>query len=347
MANKNQPNSERLAGRVTRAFLGLRLDCAQCHNHPYAEWKQADFQGLAAFFGTTRQGLTGIFETTGEYEVENRKTGKMEAIAPRVPFLPEALPSQGSRRQRLAAWVTDPRNTHFAQATVNRTWALLFGRPLAEPVDDLAASGVTPPALLILAEDFAAHHYDLQRLIRVITATEAFRLDSAADHEITDAHEKVFAAFPLTRLRPEQMAGSILQAASLETIDRDVDLLTLVATAAGRRDFVTRYGDTGEDEFEGGAGTIPQRLLLLNGNLVKEKTKDALFNAATRIALLAPDDRAAVRTAYLAVLTREPTPAEAAHFEQRLAGTRGTERNQHMEDLCWALINSTEFSWNH
>jgi hypothetical protein len=346
-ANKNRPNPERLAGRVARAFLGVRLDCAQCHNHPYAEWKQEDFQGLAAFFGAARQGLTGTYDGKDEYRLEDRKTGTMEVIAPRVPFLPEALPSQGGRRQRLAAWVTDPRNTHFAQATVNRTWALLFGRPLVEPVDDLGAAGVSPAALRLLADDFAAHGYDLQRLIRLITATEAFRLDSAADHEITDAHEKVFAAFPLTRLRPEQVAGSILQAASLKTLDSDVNLLELVGQYFGEREFVRRYGDTGEDEFDGRGGTIPQRLLLLNGNLVKDKTKDALFNAATRIALLAPDDATAVRTAYLTVLTREPTPPEAAHFEERLKGSKGKARNQRMEDLFWVLLNSTEFSWNH
>src|SRR5262249_38412999 len=153
--------------------------------------------------------------------------------------------------------------------------------------------------------------------IRLIVATEAFQLDSAADHEITDAQEKVFAAFPLTRLRPDQVAASILQSASLKTIGRDPNLIELLATSIGERDFVKRYGDTGEDEFDSRGGTIPQRLLLLNGNLVKEKTKDALFNAATRIALLAPDDRTAVRKAYLTVLTREPTAEEAAHFEER------------------------------
>src|SRR5262249_30282907 len=105
-ANKNHPNAERLAGRVARAFLGIRLDCAQCHNHPYAEWKQADFQDLAAFFGQVRQGLTGTYDGKEEHRLEDRKTGRWETIAPRVPFLPEALPAQGSRRQQLAAWVT-------------------------------------------------------------------------------------------------------------------------------------------------------------------------------------------------------------------------------------------------
>src|SRR5262249_43379121 len=158
---------------------------------------------------------TGTYDGKEEHRLEDRKTGRWETIAPRVPFLPEALPAQGSRRQQLAAWVTDPRNQPFARALVNRVWALLFGRPLVEPVDDLGTAGAPPAALQILADDLAAHGYDLRRLIRLIVATEAFQLDSAADHEITDAQEKVFAAFPLTRLRPDQVAASILQSASL------------------------------------------------------------------------------------------------------------------------------------
>ena len=113
------------------------------------------------------------------------------------------------------------------------------------------------------------------------------------------------------------------------------------------KDFVTRYGDTGEDEFDGRGGTIPQALLRMNGKLVKDKTEPGLIGAASRIGSLAPDDRTAVATAYLGVLTRRPTPEEAAHFEARLAGTKGKERNERMEDFYWTLINSTEYSWNH
>ena len=103
MQNKgNQPDAERLAGRVTRAFLGIRLDCAQCHNHPYEDWKQADFRGLAAFFGQVQTGLTGTSTTTDgrALELENRKTGsqRVETIAPRVPFRGTLLPARTGRR---------------------------------------------------------------------------------------------------------------------------------------------------------------------------------------------------------------------------------------------------------
>jgi hypothetical protein len=347
-ANKNQPNPERLAGRVARAFLGLRLDCAQCHNHPFEKWKQLDFQGLAAYFGQVHSGGTGIYDdANAEYEMEDRRTGGRQKVDPAVPFLPELLPEEGTCRERLAAWVTHPQNPYFARATVNRTWAILCGRPLVDPVDDLGNAGELPRPLELLAEDFVAHNHDLHRLIRIIATTDVFRRDSAADHEIIEAHEKAWAAFPLTRLRPEQVAGSILQAASVQTIDRQSHILTRIGRLTGINDFVKRYGDTGEDEFNERGCTIPQCLLVMNGDLVKEKTQQQLFNASTRIGWQAPDDRAAVEAAFLAVLTRRPGTEETGRFGERLHGSRGEERSRRMEDLFWTLVNTTEFKWNH
>jgi Protein of unknown function (DUF1553)/Protein of unknown function (DUF1549) len=348
---KKNIDPERLSARVARAFLGVRIDCAQCHPHPFQPWKQEDFHGLAAFFGQTHQGFTGIYDGDGEHEMEVRKTGKKVVTPPHVPFLPELLPNEGSRRQRLAVWVTHPRNPYLARATVNRVWALMFSRALVDPVDDMGNPEQRPPALErvldLLADDFVQHGFDLRRLIRVIAATEAFQLDSAAETEVTEAQETAWAAFPLTRLRPEQVVGSLLQAASLETINNQSHLLVRLIRAAGEKEFVDRYGDPGEDEFDGRAGTIPQRLLLMNGRITHERTKEDMFNAATRIAWLAPTDKLAVETAYLAVLTRRPTPDESAHFVKRLDGTREQQRQQRLTDLYWTLVNSTEFSWNH
>jgi hypothetical protein len=344
--NQNQPDPVRLAGRVTRAFLGLRLDCAQCHNHPFAEWKQGDFRGFSAFFGQTHVGFRGIYDGDGEYEVEDSKTKIKSVIPPRVPFASELLPSKGSRRERLAAWVTHARNPYFARATVNRVWALLFGRPLVEPVDNLQSGEFTPRALNLLADDFAAHGFDLRRLIRVIAGTEVYRLDSAADHQVGETEERTWAVFPLTRLRPEQVAGSVLQAASVATIDAESHILVRLARLGQENEFVQRYGDTGEDEFDGRGGTIPQRLLLMNGKLVRERIQATPMNATTRIAWIAPTDAKAVEVAYLAILSRRPTAEEAEYFERFLAD-RSLSRPQRLEDLFWALINSTEFSWNH
>jgi Protein of unknown function (DUF1549)/Protein of unknown function (DUF1553) len=345
---KNKLDPERLAGRVARAFLGVRLDCAQCHNHPFEKWKRQDFQGLAAFFGQATSSLSGIHDDpTAHYEMLNRKTGEQVKVEPAVPFHPELLPAEGGLRQRLAAWVTHPQNPYLGRATVNRVWAVMCGRPLVEPLDDLSTAGDPPRYLKVLADDFVEHNYDLRRLIRLIAATEAFQHDSRAEHELTAAHDKVWAAFPGTPLRPEQMAGALVQAASVQTINGDSGRLNRLIRFGDVSNFVKSYGDTGEDEFRERSCTVTQTLLVLNGDLVKDKTRDSLFNASARIGWQASTDHSAVENAYLAVYTRRPSPRESAHFEARLRATSGNERGQRLEDVFWALVNSTEFKWNH
>jgi hypothetical protein len=348
---KNQPDPVRLAGRVTRAFLGLRIDCAQCHNHPFAAWTQDQFEGLAAFFGQTHVGFTGVYDGKGEYEVEQKRTHEKKIVPPSVPYRPDLLPTNDTRRERLAAWVTHRENAYFARATVNRVWAIVFGKPLVDPVDNLEPEGVSetvalPPVLTLLADDFVANGYDLRRLIRVMARLEVFRLDSATDDDRGTQADALWAVFPLTRLRPEQVAGSVIQAASVSTINADAHILWRLIKFGQQNDFVKRYGDSAEDEFSGRGGTIPQRLLLMNGNMVHERIKESPLNAASRIAQLARSDAQAVEAAYLTVLTRRPTPAEAEHFVRFLA-TDDFKRAQRLEDLFWTLLNVTEFSWNH
>jgi hypothetical protein len=223
----------------------------------------------------------------------------------------------------------------------------MFNRPLLKRVEAQTLDEDGPPALDILADDFAAHGHDLHRLILLIAASEPFRLASAAPHELTPEHDRAWAAFPLTRLRPEQVIGTVLQAASVRTIDRNSHVVVRLARYFQERDFVQQFGDPDEDDTDAGAGTIPQRLLMLNGTLVNERAKGELVNAAARIALMAPDDAAAVDAAYLCVLTRRPTPTEREHFVAKLAGTRGGERSRRVGDLYWVLFNSAEVSWNH
>jgi len=350
-----RPTPDRLAARIARAFLGARIDCAQCHDHPFQPWKQADFRGLAAFFGGIHADLRGIRDAENDYKPPDHETKEPVKVEPRVPFCPELLrdeqgsPNQEKKnpREQLAAWVVDSRNPNFSRATVNRVWALLMGRPLAEPIDDLKAAGEIHPALGLLADDFAAHGYDLRRLIRTIAGTLVFQLDSSFGETPSETQEEAWAVFPMTRLRPEQVAGALFQCASLTTLGPQSHWFVRLITYTGRNDFVRRYGDTGEDEFDARGGTIPQRLLLMNGEIVREKIKDGFWSATTRIAELAHDDSKAVETAYLAVLTRRPTPEEESHFMARLAGTTGKERKDRLTDLYWSLINTTEFSWNH
>lgn len=348
--NGNSPNPEELAGKVSRAFLGMRLDCAQCHDHPFEDWTQEDFRGLAGFFGQARTNITGIFEDpTYEFKLEDMVTGEQVLIEPRVPFQPELLPESPdlSRRQKLAQWVTHPENQHFAQATVNRVWAMMFGRALIEPVDDLTTVGFSDPALNFLAQDFVDHGYNLERLIRVIAASEVFQLESRANFEITEIHEADWAVFPVTRLRPEQVVSGVQQAASIQLIDYESHITTRLGYYDGINKFVRRYGDAGADELAPRGGTIPQRLLMMNGKIVQEKVNPELLNASQQISTFARDDQTAVKIAYQVILTRNPTEAELQHFTELLRGKKGRARHRELTDLCWVLVNSTEFSWNH
>ncbi len=345
---KEGPDAEKLAIRVTRAFLGLRIDCAQCHDH-FLEpaWKQTHFQSLAAFFGQSHHVVTNVTDGEGVYRFEDRVKGGTHEIDPAVPFLSELLPAEGTRRERLAAWVTDPRNVYFARATINRVWAMMFGQPLLKRIEAQTLTENIPPALDILATDFAAHNHDLRRLILLIASTEVFRLDSAAPFDLTDAHDETWAVFPLSRLRPEQVIGSVIQAASVRTIDQNSQIFVRITRFFNEKDFVRRYGDADDDEFAKAHGTIPQRLLMMNGDLVDGKAREELPNASTQIAMFAPDDKAAVETAYLSVFTRRPSEKECAHFVAKLAGSTGDERRQRLADMYWVLFNSTESAFLH
>lgn len=349
---KGGPDEKKLAAKVSRAFLGVRIDCVECHDGKLdSPWKQTDFHQLAAYFGQMSFNINGLRDDPKK-KYDYRYLGKMEkeVVPARVPWKPELLPARGTPREKLAAWVTAKENKAFARAIVNRMWAMLFNRPLVAPVDEVPLEGPFPPGMELLAEDFIAHGCDLQRLVRVIAATRVFQQSSqSADpaHPATQAAEDSWAVFPVTRLRPEQMAGSVIQASSLSTIDAETHVLFRIKRDADVNNFVKRYGDSGEDTFDDGAGTIPQRLLLMNGSMISNNIdNNPLINASTRIGILAPSNAAAVEAAYLSIFTRKPTPAEAGHFEGRLAAAKRSRSNA-MSDLYWTLMNATEFSWNH
>ena len=351
---KKGPDAVKLAAKVSRAFLGVRIDCVQCHDGKLGStWKQTDFHQLAAFFGQADFALNGLRDDPKQtYKVRYLGKPEEEKVSPLVPWKPELLPAKGTPRAQLATWVTAKENKAFARALVNRMWALLFNRPLIAPVDDIPLDGPFPAGMELLADDFLSHGYDIQRLIRVIVSTKAFQISSQSSdpsHPVTMAAENAWAAFPVTRLRPEQMAGSVIQAASLNTIDAETHVLFRIRRDIDVANFVKRYGDSGEDNFEDAGGTIPQRLLLMNGNMITTNTgNNPLINASTRIGMLAPNNATAVEAAYLSIFTRRPTPAEATHFTGLLATSKSANsRSIAMSDLYWTLMNATEFSWNH
>lgn len=337
-------DATKLATRTTRAFLGLRLDCAQCHDHPFRSWKQEDFRGFAAFFGQVQVGLFGVADRSAV--TEPRMEDAIRSAVPCVPFAPEVFEA-GTRRDQLAAWITSPDNPYFAKAIANRVWRLLFGRGLVEPIDDLENPEAVPGVLDLLAEDFKSHGEDLRRLVKVMARTAAFRRQSEFQAAATPDMPAVFAAFPSTRLLAPQVAGSLMQVSSLRTASARDHWLFRLIDFANQNDFMDDFGDRPDEELDERAGSLRQRLVLLNGRIVEERLKPGLFNATSRLAALAPTDIACVRLAFWVCLTRDPSPDENEYFSDRLSGTSGKTREREVEDLFWELVNSTEFSWNH
>jgi hypothetical protein len=339
-----------LAARSARAFLGVRMDCAQCHDHPFAHWKQRDFEGLAAHYAGIEQNITGIHDGDGRFKPGGRMMmmGDAPAAEPRVPFAREAASDEGTRRQRLAHWITSGDNPNFGRAIANRVWALMFGRGLTRSgVDDIEGEELIEGMLDALDDDFRRHGHHLKRLVRVIGLSRAFRLQSGSATAASKAQHERFAAFPISRLRAEQIAGALVQMSSLATIDADSHIVWRLMRAGSTRDFVRRFGDAGEVELEPQAGTLMQRLVMMNGKVVRERTEPNPFSASGRIAMLAPSDEQRVRIAFLMALSRQPSELELTHFVEQLRDKKGKPRARAMHDMMWALVNSTEFSWNH
>jgi hypothetical protein len=356
-SNDGNPDPIRLAARTSRAFLGLRIDCLQCHSDflgnvslgdpgQLREGRQSDFHQLAAFYSSaTTNGLQGIRTGEVEYRYQYLYDDEETEVEPAVPFAEDLLPEQGDTRTRLAAWVTHRDNRQFDRAAIARVWALMFGRAATDAVDDLPLDQPLPPPLVPLVDDFAGHR-DLRRAIRIIVGSEAFRVDSRASFDITGEHERVYAVFPLTRLRGEQVAGSIVQASKIKSIDRESSFLVQLIRFGSINDFLKRYGDLGENEFSKDGITIPQRLMMLNGEMLREAADaNPVLGATAHINLFARDDEQAVDTIFLCLLNRYPGEAERDHFVQRLSDS--DDRSAAMEDFFWTLANTTEFAWNH
>lgn len=376
-ADTNKPDAIRLAGRTSRAFLAMRIDCLQCHNDylgnvkfPKSEssheetddeslrvGQQSDFHQLAAYFGGIRMEnpFSGLKNQGEAYKTKYLGQDSETQVEPKVPFEERWCSQDPARREGLADWVTHKSNRAFARAAVNRMWAIMTGRPLVEPIDDIPAQGPYPSGLEPLVDDFIKNGYDIKRLVRVIVGTGVYQLDSRwsqADEqqemEIDPKYEEAWAIFPITQLRPEQMAATVHQACRLKTIDASSSILSQLEMFGGVNEFTAAYGSRGEDEFAEQSVTVPQRLLMMNGNYLSERIgNNPIMNASTRIAGLAKDDATAVQTAFLSTLNRPADEQEQAYFVERLVGKKGEERSSKLSDLYWVLLNSSEFQWNH
>lgn len=353
-----------LAGRTSRAFLGTRLDCLQCHDDMLGNIQlvsngtprggtQLDFHRLAACFGGCRvsgkNALAGLRDDKTPYRAQLHSDEEKSIVEPHVPFLESLDSENGSPRERLAAWITHSQNKSFSRATANRVWAILFGLPLVNPVDDIPVCGPVPPALETLSDSFTQNDYQLKTLIRTIVSTRTFRRDSRLEDEpLTAAHESAWAVFPLTQLRPDQVARSMHQACRLQMIDDESSIIAQLERFGTLNDFTKEYGDRGEDEFISQSVTLPQRLLVMNGKFLREQVdENPIINASSQIALLAANDDQAIEAAYLSTLSRLPSENERKAFRETLKHKKGPSRSRTIGDLFWVLVNSTEFLWNH
>ena len=351
-----QPSPIRLAARTSRSFLAMRIDCLECHDdflgtiqigsaEGLRGGQQADFHRLAAFFSTARNSLAGVRD---DLEAEPYRFTLLDEetateFQPGVPLHPNLLLAAGSPRQRLAMWLTHPSNQQFARATVNRVWAIVFGQPLVVPIDDIPPTADVPRALDLLADDFVKHGYDLHRLLRLMAGSEAMRARGRVPDANTDPGAWSWDEYPAVRLRPEQVAHSLLQSSTFTTLDTTAHVLRRLIGSAQENEFVNRYGDFGENEFDPRSETVTQRLLVLNGNLVREQLEQG-FGSPSRLAALAPNPETALEILFLVTLTRRPHEDERTRLVPSLQAAWAGERELRLQDLYWALLNSAEFA---
>ena len=345
--------AERLAARTSRAFLGQRIDCAQCHDHPFADWTQPQFEGLAAFFGQVEFRAARLQDTRPRpFVIEDDRTQQTRTVEPQVPFDSQWVPASTHRREELASWLTHPDNRRFRRAIVNRVWGLVMGRPYFSPVDDLPDPSPEGDAdvLDVLADDLAEYGDDLRHLVQVLVATRVFGLASTHDELDEEATanrvEEAWAVFPITELGPQQMIRAMQQASTVNTLRaEDSNSYSAIRRYERQSRFVNEYGIAGDAE-ESQASTIPHTVQRLSGNFTRQFSDAAWLTAPGRIAAFSSNPKTCLENCYLACLTRRPTPAEENHFLPQLQGLR-KQRAQAAEDIYWTLFNSAEFCWNH
>ncbi len=347
MAKESKP--ENLAASTARLFLGVRLECAQCHNHPFAQWKREQFWGLAAFFaGLQRQGEfigAPTRELIDRREIAIVGTDKVVQAS----FLDGSEPQWKYKvgpRVTLADWITAKDNPFFARATVNRVWAHFFGIGLVDPVDDFGDEHKpSHPALLDeLARDFVAHDFDLKYLIRAICYSKSYQMTSAAADPGRE-ESRLFTRMAVKGLTGEQLFDSLAQASGYRDLSPSGP--QFFGQNTPRTQFLAKFAaQEKRTEYQ---TSIPQALSLMNGQLVSQMTSADRSETLSSVAE-APfmDTPAKVETLFLAALGRKPKPTELEHFVKYVESGGPKKNNKAaLADVFWALLNSSEFLFNH
>ena len=355
---RDRREPDELTTIVSQLFLGVRLECAKCHHHPFEVWSQDDFYSLAAFFGRIGRkgvGLSPPISGGEEFvfagprgEVKHPVSGKVLAPRP-LGGKPPKLDDERDPREALADWVTADDNPYFARVIVNRVWADLMGRGLVEPVDDLRATNPPSngPLLDALAAEFRRQKYDLKKLIRTIATSHVYGLSSApgarnaADTRNHSRHYR-------QRLRAEVLLDAVSDITGVpETFaaappgTRAMELWTVRTQSV----FLDSFGrpDPNQDPpcERTSDTTVVQALHLMNApNLHRKVTADD--GRAAKLAASAKAPAEIVDELYALVYCRRPADDERAACVA-LFGENGRSRRQVTEDLLWALLNTPEF----
>jgi hypothetical protein len=345
---------EKLASSTARIFLGLQIECAQCHDHPYDDWKQRDFWGYAAFFAQLGQ-------------VEDRRPNRppqlvdLEQGDVMLPESDEVVPPKypgggvarddggGTRRARLAVWMASRDNSYLARAAVNRAWAHMFGLGLVEPVDDIGPHNPAshPQLLDELSTYFVRSGFDLRELYRALAHSQAYQRTSCA-HGDQQPDARLFAQMAVKPLTPDQFYDSLCRTLMPTTARTSTDRPdSPPGVDPLRQEFLLKLQspDVGGTEYASG---VVQALALINGSETEAASNP---NRGSLLAALQSPiftDAARVDTLFLATLSRLPSSAERASMLDYLeTADAGELRRQALGDILWALLNSAEFAMTH
>ena len=352
-AYENKPES--VAGSTARVFLGVRLECAQCHaDRSGGTWSREQFWQYAAFFsrlpGPRFDGNRVIQSTDDGDKLQIKLPEKDQYIV--AKFLDDSVPQWKpgtDPRKTLGEWITRPRNPWFARATVNRMWSYFFGIGLIDPVDGLGVEDHPPshPELLDeLTRAFVAHNFDMKFLIRAIVGTNAYQRTSRQTHP-GQADPRLFARMPVRGISPEQLFDSLIEATGYTPPAENMGDYPIGNASTPRAKFIAKF-PAQPDQPINTQTSIQQALFLMNGKLAT--TAASLESSRTLGAIVSGPGPVSgqVEQLFLVVLSRKPTAAESKRMTAYVeSGGPAKERKAALADVFWALLNSTEFAVNH
>ncbi|MCE9556008.1 MAG: DUF1549 and DUF1553 domain-containing protein [Planctomycetes bacterium] len=362
IAHEGKP--EETAAETARVFLGIQLQCAQCHDHPYDSWKREQFHQLAAYFPRVvvrplKQDVLPDFEITSiekvrgggrnkalpEHYMSDLKDPKAKGTLTQPLFFlggekEEVGMTDRERRATLAARITSRDNPWFAKALVNRIWAELLGRGFYEPIDDLGADRkcAAPKTVDYLTRQFVDSGYDLRWLIKTITATAAYQRQGLARAE---SDKTPFSAVAIQPLRADVLFSAL--SVSLQVYDLDQVKPNRRGRPEGPRlQFDQVFGFDPSQPRDEVTASISQALLMMNSpQLARAMRADTQQSPLGRLATAVKDDDQVLEEIYLRTLSREPSDTELAQARAHIKQTGN--RGGALEDILWALVNSAEF----